>query len=56
MIKFILIKDQRIQLIKRHKASEQACETRPHHLVIVQSANKRELEVGINLQKQTGII
>jgi hypothetical protein len=34
----------RSQLIKRHKASEQACETRPHHLTIVQAANKRELD------------
>ena len=37
--------DQRVQLIKRHKATEQACEIRPHHLTIVQTANKREIDV-----------
>lgn len=31
-------------MLKRHKATEQACETRPHHLNIVQTANKRELD------------
>ncbi len=40
-----MILDQRSQLIKRHKATEQACETRPHHMSIVQAANKRELDV-----------
>lgn len=38
------ILDQRAQLVKRHKATEQACEIRPHHLTILQAANKRELD------------
>ncbi|RMZ97886.1 DGCR6L isoform X2 [Brachionus plicatilis] len=36
--------NQRNQLLKRHKTTEKACEIRPHHLNIVQSANKRELD------------
>jgi hypothetical protein len=45
IIGFYNEKDQRNQLLKRHKATEQACEIRPHHLSIVQMANKREMEV-----------
>jgi len=45
IIYFYNEKDQRNQLLKRHKATEQACEIRPHHLSIVQMANKREMEV-----------
>ena len=44
---FILV--QRESLLKRHKATEKACETKPHHLPIVQAANKRELDVCIYL-------
>ena len=42
---FLYWLDQRNQLLKRHKATEQACEIRPHHLSIVQMANKREMDV-----------
>ena len=41
--------DHRNQLIQRHKATERACETRPHNLNIVRTANKRELDVNINI-------
>jgi hypothetical protein len=42
---FSFFKAQKDLLLKRHRDSELLCETRPHHLPIVQSANKRELDV-----------
>jgi hypothetical protein len=43
-VNIIHFKAQRLQLLKRHKALERSCDTRPHHLSIVKMGNKRELD------------